>query len=295
MGEKVFSPHKTCHTLKELRLPLRCIDAHIHLADKNYAQNLREIVEKAKNSNVLALVSNSVDLESSRRCLNLAEEYSNHVYAAVGIHPWNTKQLLNNEVQNIVDLIINNTENRQNVVAIGEIGLDATYSGTGEPTEIQMQVFLEMLSLAEKTALPVIIHSRGSTNQVVSLLPSFKIKKVLLHWFSQPYSLIPTIVDNGYFISEGPPCTYSGGIREVIKRIPISNLLTETDGPVRFRGPFKGKPTTPSFIPAIVEAIAELKGKGKNEVADQIFHNFINFFGLTGVRDKRYNEGRFQD
>ncbi|TET28474.1 MAG: TatD family deoxyribonuclease [Candidatus Bathyarchaeum sp.] len=270
---------------------LRFVDAHIHLSDSDYAQNLGEIVEEAKQLGVFALVANAMDLESSRRSLKLAEEYPDHVYAALGIHPWNTKKLAPNETQDTIDLIFENAENKQRLVAVGEIGLDATYAGNGEPTEIQMQVFHEMLSAAEKSSLPVIIHSRGTTSQIVSLLPSYKIKKVLLHWFSQPHSLISKIVDRGYYITEGPPSIFSGSIREVIRRIPLTNLMTETDGPVRFRGPFKGKLTTPSFIPTVVEAIAELKEKEKSEVADQIFQNFIDFFGVECVRDKRHDEG----
>jgi TatD DNase family protein len=77
--------------------------------------------------------------------------------------------------------------------------------------------------------------------------------------------------------------------------MPLTKLLTETDGPVNFRGPFKGKQTTPAFIPAVVEAIAELKGKEKSVVADQIFRNFVDFFGVEGVRDKRNDEGTIQD
>ena len=259
---------------------MRFVDAHIHLADSKYAQNVREIVEDAKRSNVFALVANSMDLESSRQSLRLAEEYPDYVYSALGIHPWNTKELADNEVQDTVDLIHGNAENRQRVVAVGEIGLDSSYSGSGEPTEIQMQVFHKMLSVAEKTSLPVIIHSRKTTSQIVSLLPSYKIRKVLLHWFSRPHSLIPTIVDRCYYITEGPPSVFSNGIREVIRRIPLTNLMTETDGPVCFRGPFKGNLTTPSFIPTVVEAIAQLKGKEKTEVADQIFQNFVDFFGV---------------
>jgi TatD DNase family protein len=270
---------------------MRFVDAHIHLADSDYAQKIGEIVEEAKKSKVFGLVANSMDLESSHRSLKLAEDYPDHVYAALGIHPWNTKQLKPNEVQDTVDLIFKNRENRQRVVAVGEIGLDASYSGGGEPTEIQRQVFHEMLSVAEKTSLPVIIHSRGTTSQIVSLLPSYKIAKVLLHWFSQPHSLIPTIVDRGYYITEGVPTVFSAGIREVVRRIPLTNLMTETDGPVRFRGLFKGKLTTPAFIPTVVDAIAELKGKEKSEVADQIFRNFVDFFGVEGVRDKRHDEG----
>jgi len=270
------------------------VDAHIHLADSNYAQNVREIIEDAKQIGVLSLVANSMDLETSKRSLKLAEEYPDHVYAALGIHPWNTKNLNDNEVQDTINLILSNAENRQRMVAIGEIGLDATYAGTGEPTEIQMKVFQEMLSAADQTSLPVIIHSRGSTSNIVNILPSYNINKVLLHWFSSPLSIIPTIVDRGYYITEGPSAIVSGGIREVIKQIPLKNLMTETDGPVRFKGPFKGKLTTPSFIPTVVDAIAELKGKEKNEVSDQIFQNFIDFFGVEGVRDKRHDEGTIQ-
>ena len=221
----------------------------------------------------------------------MTEAYPEHVYATLGIHPWNTKKLTDNEIIETIDLIINNSKNRQKVVAIGEIGLDTTYSGTGEPTESQIQVFHQMLSVAEKTKLPVIIHSRGATEQVVNVLSSYKIRKVLLHWFSQPHSLISTIVDRGYYITEGLPVIFSIGIREIIKQIPLTNFITETDGPVRFRGPFKGKLTKPSLIPKVVDAVAEIKEKKKSEVSYQIFQNFINFFGVQGVRDKRHDEG----
>ncbi|MBN1784919.1 MAG: TatD family hydrolase [Candidatus Bathyarchaeota archaeon] len=274
---------------------MKFVDAHIHLADSRYFQNLEEVVAGAKESNVFVLVANSTDLESSRQSLELADRHPDYVYAALGIHPWNTKQLKPNEVQDTINLIFENAENRQRMVAVGEIGLDSSYSRSGEPTEIQMQVFHEMLSVAEKTSLPVIIHSRGTTTQIVSMLPSYKIEKVLLHWFSQPHSLIETIVDRGYYITEGPPSVFANGIREVIRRMPLTRIMTETDGPVRFRGPFKDKLTTPSFIPAVVEAIAELKGQEKSVVADQIFHNFVNFFGVEGVRDKRHDEGTIQD
>jgi len=270
---------------------MKFVDAHVHLSDSDYAQKVGEIVEDAKQSGVVALVSNSMNLETSRQSLRLAEEYPSHVYAALGIHPWNTKNLSPNELQETIDLIHQNEKNRERVVAVGEVGLDSSYSGNGEPTDVQMRVFHKLLSAAEKLSLPVIIHSRGTTSQIVSLLPSYKIKKVMLHWFSRPYSLISLIVDRGYYITEGPPSVFSTGIREVIRRVPLANLITETDGPVRFRGPFKGELTTPALIPTVVDAIAQLKGKKKNEVASQIFQNFVDFFGVEGVRDKRHDEG----
>ena len=270
---------------------MQFVDAHIHLSDSNYAEKVGEIVEDAKQLGVVALVSNSMDLETSRQNLRLAEEYPGHVFAALGVHPWNTKAMIDNELQEIINLIHQSEGNRERVVAVGEIGLDSGYSGKGKPIDIQMQVFHQMLSVAEKLSLPVIIHSRGTTNQIVNLLPSYEIKKVLLHWFSRPYHLISKIVDRGYYVTEGPPSVFSTGIREVIRRIPLTNLMTETDGPVHFRGPFRDKLTTPAFIPIVVDAIAQIKGKEKTEVADQIFQNFLDFFRAEGVRDKSDDEG----
>ena len=265
---------------------MKFVDAHIHLSDPEYNQKVGKILGDAKRSKVVALVSNSMNLQTSLLSLQLAEEYPDLVYAALGVHPWNVKNLSPNEMQEITDLIFQQRGNKEKVVAVGEIGLDFQYARSEELQDSQLQVFHEMLRTAEKLSLPVIIHSRGTTRQIVSLLPSYGVKKVLLHWFSRPIGLLPQIVDRGYYITEGPPSVYSSGIREIIRRIPLTNLLTETDGPVRFRGPFKGEKTTPAFIPLVVDAIAQLKEEKETEVADQIFQNFTSFFGTTGVSNK---------
>jgi TatD DNase family protein len=86
-------------------------------------------------------------------------------------------------------------------------------------------------------------------------------------------------VEKGYYITEGAPTLYSNGIREVVKKVPLTNLLSETDGPVRFfRPPFDGKRTTPAFIPTVVRAIAEIKKLDIQSVAEQITENFEEFF-----------------
>jgi TatD DNase family protein len=256
---------------------MKFVDAHIHLSDEEYSECVDEVVTEARNSNVVALVSNSMDLETSIRSLKLAEQYSGMVYAALGIHPWNVNALTEEELQQTIELV---SEKRQNkaLIAIGEIGLDYKYMKIWDK---QLMVFTEMLRLAEKLDLPVIIHSRGTTAQIVEMLPSFNLKKVLLHWFSNPINALSKVVDNGYYITEGPPTVYSNGIREVVKRIPLTNLLTETDGPVRFfKQPFEGKKTTPAFIPQVVKAMAEIKKVDAAAVAEQIIENFEGFFGV---------------
>ena len=256
---------------------MKLIDAHIHLSDKEYGDCVDEIIAEAKSAGVVALVSNSMDFETSVGSLELAKRYSEMVYAALGIHPWNVNVLKENELQETLDLISKERRN-SSVVAIGEIGLDYKYEKIWDK---QMTVFEKMLHLAEKLDLPVIIHSRGTTAQIVEMLPSYSVKRVLLHWFSNPISALKKAVEKGYYITEGAPTVYSNGIREVVRRVPLTNLLTETDGPVRFfKPPFNGKRTTPAFIPMIVEAIAEIKKMNVSEVAEQIAKNFEDFFGV---------------
>jgi TatD DNase family protein len=232
---------------------------------------------EARNANVVALVSNSMDLETCRRSVDLAEKYPSLVYAALGVHPWTVQTLTENELRQTLELIEANRGNKA-LVAIGEIGLDSKYEKIWDK---QMMVFDEMLHLAERLSLPVVVHSRGTTEKIVDMLPSYKVKRVLLHWFSNPISVLETTVENGYYISEGPPTVFSDGIRDVVRKVPLENLLTETDGPVRFfKKPFEGKRTTPAFIPDVVKAIAEIKNASEKEVTEQIISNFQNFFSM---------------
>jgi len=219
------------------------VDAHIHLSDPEYTGKVEEILEEARLSDVVALVSNSMNLKTSLLSLQLAEENAGLVFAALGIHPWNVKTLSPDEVQDTINLILQHNEHKGKIIAVGEIGLDYKYAKDEKTKELQREVFDNMLHASEKASLPVIIHSRGTTPQIVDLLPSYEVKKILLHWFSRPISLLSRIVDRGYYITEDPPSVFSKGIREIVRRVPLTNLLT----------------------------------------ADQILQNFVNFFGVTPV------------
>jgi len=256
---------------------MKLVDAHIHLSDDDYSGCVDEIVQEAKALSVVAVVSNSMDLKTSIGSLELAERFPSMVYAAVGIHPWTVNDLTDDQFQETVDFISKKAKSK-GLVAIGEIGLDFKYMNIWDR---QLKVFDSMLHLAEKLVLPVIIHSRGTTAQIVDMLPSYSVKKVLLHWFSNPISALTKAVDHGFYISEGAPVVFSNGIRDVVKKVPMENLLTETDGPVRFfRPPFQGKRTTSAFIPTIVKAIAEVRKMDPESVAEHVRENFEGFFGI---------------
>lgn len=254
---------------------MKLIDAHVHLSDAEYTGHIDELIADAKNAGVTALVTNSMDLKTCQNDVKLAEKYPNLVYPALGIHPWNVNVLKENELQETIDFI---QKQKTIVKAIGEIGLDYKYETIWEK---QTMVFDKMLHLAETLELPVIIHSRGTTDKIVEMLPSYNLKRVLLHWFSHPMSALTKALDYGYFITEGPPVIYSNGIREVVDKTPITNLLTETDGPVTYwKQPFNGQLTKPSFIRNVVGAVAEIKKMQAEDVAEQIIKNFEVFFNI---------------
>jgi TatD DNase family protein len=254
---------------------MKLIDAHVHLSDAEYTGHIDELIADAKNAGVAALVTNSMDLKTCQNDVKLAEKYPSLVYPALGIHPWNVNVIEEKEIQETIDFI---QQHKGAVKAVGEIGLDAKYETIWEK---QTMVFDSMLRLAEALELPVIIHSRGTTDKVVEMLPSYRLKRVLLHWFSHPMTALAKALDNGYFITEGPPVTYSNGIREVVDKTPITNLLTETDGPVTYwKQPFNGQLTKPSYIRNVVGAVAEIKKMQAEEVAEQIIKNFETFFDI---------------
>ena len=256
---------------------MKLVDAHIHLSDPEYAGHVDSIVKDAKASNVVAVVSNASDYQTSIDSLQLALKYPDFVYVALGIHPWNVNNLEDNELENTMNLISEQTNNKS-VVAIGEIGLDCKYEASWEK---QIIVFDKMLHLAEKLSLPVVVHSRGTAEFIVETLPSYNLKHVLLHWFSHPLSALYEALDHDYYITEGPPIVYSNGIREVVTKVPLTNFLTETDGPVLFRKPpFNSQMTKPSFISTVVNTVAEIKKMHPEEVAEQIVKNFETFFNV---------------
>ena len=258
---------------------MKFVDAHIHLSDEEYAGHVSDVLTDAKNSGVVALVSNSMDLKTCLGTLELAERHRDIVYAALGIHPWTVKGLKEEELDQVLQLISTQRGNRA-FVALGEIGLDSKYT---EIWDKQVKVFDLMLRSAEKLDLPVVIHSRDTTAQVIEVLPSYRLRKVLLHWFSGPVGTLAKVVERGYCITEGPAVAYSDGVREVVRNVPLTSLLTETDGPVRF---FKGKTTTPAFIPSVIGAIAEIKGVSDEDVAEQVLRNFQEFFDVKLTAEK---------
>ncbi len=247
------------------------IDAHLHLADPAYTSSTKSIIEDATRNSVTRLLSNAVDYSTSVRTISLAKQYEGTVLAAVGIHPSTVVGEAGYELAQFERLI---DENREYVKAIGEIGLDGKYTQDEEKKSRQREVFRFFLRIAEKKQLPVVVHSRLAVDEVLDELSRFNLPKVLLHWYDGPLEKLELIRERGYLISIGPTLLYSKRIAEVARNADLSIILSETDGPVSYHGPFEGKVTQPTFVIDVVRKLAEIKIERAQEVRDAVWNNF---------------------
>ena len=247
------------------------VDAHLHLADEGFAGRVQEAIDDSNENNVRYLLSNAMDYKTSTETIDLAKRYPSKVFAAIGVHPWTVTNTTDYHLDKFQRLI---EENVGYVKAIGEIGLDGKYTQDAGLKKKQLEVFKFFLSLAERNRLPTAIHSRLAVDQVLDTLPAFHIPKVLLHWYDGPVDKLGLIKEKGYRISIGPAVFYSRTISEIARYADLDMILSETDGPVKYRGPFQGRLTQPSFVLDVVRKVAEIKTVGIDAVREAVWSNF---------------------
>ena len=247
------------------------VDAHLHLADPGYESRIERTLEDADKNNVAYLLSNAMDYVTSARTIALTKRYPAKVLAAIGVHPWTVTNSTDYQLDEFEKLI---QENLDTVKAIGEIGLDGKYTQDEKLKARQKDVFRFFLTLAERNGLPVAVHSRQAVDEVLEVLSDFDLPKVLLHWYDGPSEKLKLIEERGYLISIGPAALYSSRISEIAQNAALGMILTETDAPVKYRGPFEGRLTQPSFVVDVVRGLAEIKALSGDAVREAVWRNF---------------------
>jgi len=250
---------------------LSYVDAHLHLADPEYADKIESTIEDAARNNVTRMLSNAIDYETSLRTISLAKNHKSMVIAAVGLHPWT---VVNNPAINLADFQSLIDENREYVAAIGEVGLDGKYTQDEEKMNRQREVFRFFLEMAERERLPVVVHSRLAVEEVLDELSQFNLPRVLLHWYDGPIEKLELIKNRGYLISIGPSLFYSKRIAEIAREADLDIILSETDGPVKHHGPFEDKMTQPSFVLEVTRKLAEIRSEKVEIVRNAIWESF---------------------
>lgn len=251
-------------------------DSHAHLDDGRFEKDLDRVIEGARQEGVKYILNPGADLNSSIRGLNLAEKYEG-LYAAVGVHPHNAKDVDKDTIE-----ILRALTNRDKVVAVGEIGLDFHYDHS--PRDLQRKWFQEQINLAKEVKLPIIIHSREAHGEVFDILKENKAGDMgcVMHCYSGSVELAREYIGMGVYISLAGPVTFKNARKayEVAREIPLEWLLIETDSPYLTPVPYRGKRNQPAYVKYVAERIGQAKGISLEEVAHQTTLNAKNLFRI---------------
>jgi TatD DNase family protein len=234
-----------------------------------------EVIDEALRKGVIKIISIGIDLESSRKNSYYASQFKN-VYTAMGFHPHESKKM-NDEYFVQLEKLLSTPKN----IALGEIGLDYYYLHSSK--EEQKRAFREQIDLARRYNLPIIVHDRDAHEDTMKILEEkAKNMKVVLHCFSGDKNMAEWCVQRGYYFGIGGVITFKNArkLAEIVREIPLENILLETDSPFLTPMPFRGKPNEPKYIPIIAEKIAELKEKEISEIGNVTTENANQFFGF---------------
>ena len=245
-------------------------DTHCHIR-KDIYKDIDEIVDKAINAGVTKMINNGTNLESNKEVLELSKKYDS-LYPALGIQP----EELDDDIEESLEFIESNIDE---IVAIGEIGLDYYYSE--DTKDKQLEVFEKQLILAEKYNKPVIIHTRNAFDDTLKTIKRHPNVKGVIHCFSDGLEEAEEYIKLGYMLGIGGIVTFkNSNLKEVLKNIDISNIVLETDSPYLSPVPNRGKQNNPSNIPYIASALADIYNISLEELADKISKNVKNMFNI---------------
>ncbi|MGE5680659.1 MAG: TatD family hydrolase [Bacillota bacterium] len=260
------------------------VDTHAHLFYPNFNGDIDEVLNRAKDSGVDYILVPGTDLASSAQAVELADKYD-FVYAAVGIHPHDTKEWKDSLLDNIEELA-----KHKKVVAIGEIGLDYYYDFS--PKEIQIDALDSQIILSLKLNLPVILHNREADEDIMRILRTYKdtCLKAQLHCFSGSLADARELIELGHYLSFTGNITFqkADNLRNVLKNIQTENLLLETDSPYMTPVPFRGKRNEPSYVRIVAEKIAEVHNLPVETVANSTSFNAFKLFGIGSKNGVSY-------
>ena len=251
------------------------IDTHCHLNDEKFADNVKNIIDNFKIDNVRLAICNSSSFKDFNQLLQMSKEYSN-IYCTLGIHPheantWNEK---------VKSFILNNAQNDK-VVAIGEIGLDYYYDFCDRT--LQKQVMMEQILLAHSLKLPMVFHIRdamGDFLQIVRENLNLFEYGAEIHSFSGSVEVAKELISYGFYLGFNGIITFKNAnkILDVIKFVPLKNVLIETDAPYLTPEPYRGKINEPKYTHIIASKIAQIKQLDVNIVENQANQNAYNLF-----------------
>jgi TatD DNase family protein len=253
----------------------KLIDTHMHLHSAQFDVDRQATFERAVAAGVAHMIEIGYDIESSHAAVQLAET-DPRIFAAVGIQPHYAGVADDSwlaEIRRLAD--------HPRVVAIGEIGLD--YFHNRAPHDLQERLFHAQLALARELRMPVVIHSRDAHDDTVRVLQAARGQPGIMHSFSGDWAYAQACLDIGFHLSFSGPVTFAKAtdLHDVVRRVPLERMLSETDCPYLAPHPLRGKRNEPANVRLVVEQLAHLREQSLEELAAAVWQNACDVFQLT--------------
>ncbi len=244
-------------------------DCHAHI-DLIEEKEVPITIKNAEENNVSTIISCSTSFASNEKNILLSKKYP-QIKPALGIYPLDLIELNEKELDNAFNYFY---ENKKDLFAIGEVGIDFKYSKTDAEKEKQINYFKKFIDFSNEIKKPLIIHSRFAQSQVIEVLQKKDASKVLLHSFVDSKKLMKKAVDCNYFVSVGLSVTFNLEVENNILVFPQENLLFETDSPIRFNE----EKTSPQKIIDVAKKVSEIKKEELKIIEKQQEKNFSKLF-----------------
>ena len=253
------------------------IDSHCHINDEAFINREEEYIKEAFDAGVHHFLVVGCDLKTSKKAVEIANRFD-CCFAAIGIHPSDSKNAGKNDLEEIESLISNNE-----VIAIGEIGLDYYWDKEDKIKENQKNYFIKQIDLANKYDLPISIHCRDAYEDCLNILKVHPVKRGgVMHCYGGSKEMMHEFLKLGFHIGIGGTVTFKNAvkIKDVAAVVPSDRYLLETDAPYLAPTPHRGEQNHSKYIPLIVEQIALLRNVDPKQVVKDTTANFYKIFKL---------------
>jgi TatD DNase family protein len=253
---------------------MQFIDTHSHLYDKVFADDITQVVERAKASGVFKIFLPNIDEQSIEPMSSLAQRYD-CFETMIGLHPTSVAPDIEKQLQIHKSYL----HNPNSFIAIGEIGIDLYWSS--ELKEQQIFAFEQQMKWSFDYNLPVVIHNRNAFDEILLSLSNLNRKTYngIFHCFSGNLQQAEKVIEMGFVLGIGGVVSFkNSGLQQVVEHIPLEKLVLETDSPYLAPVPYRGKRNESSYIPLIAQKIADIKAITLAEVAEQTTQTALNIF-----------------
>ncbi|MCS7385985.1 MAG: TatD family hydrolase [archaeon GB-1867-005] len=248
------------------------VDVHCHLEDEAFDKDRNEVIRRAYEAGVVAIINSSLDFEGAIKSLRLSLQYPGFIFTTLGWDPTDLDRDLVNKLHSLA------REQKYKIVGIGEVGLDYYYVRDHALRELQQDLFREWIALAKELDLPLVIHSRSAGKYALQILFEEGAEKVLMHAYDGRPSWALKAAQAGYYFSIPTSVWRSRQKQKLVRALPLEQLMLETDSPVL--SPILGRRNEPANILYAARKVAEIKGVSVEKVAEITTQNAINFFSL---------------